>query len=203
MTQDDAPRFGVALVACAEMFDKEISAALVKLYYESLKDLTIVEVERGLARAISASNFMPRPAQIREYAGLGSINAKQASSVAWHRLLAACSEVGCYRSIEIEDPATAFAVEQMGGWVAVCTRDDETHWVEREFRELYESYRGPLVALPRLFPGIHEGGDNTAEGRLRAAETRARLSASGEIVSPRPMLPRPGENREGENPRTD
>lgn len=68
MTNDDRPRFLVALTVLGVMFKTEVSEALAEAYWIGLEDIDLEDVEYAAKRLLRESKFMPVAAEIRTVA---------------------------------------------------------------------------------------------------------------------------------------
>lgn len=187
MTHTDKPRFASILTALAETFDKELSEAVIGLYYGALRDLSIDAIEKACGACVLTATYMPRPAEIRERAGAGGVSVEDRSLMAWAEVHRATSRIGSYRSVEVYDPATAAAIDAMGGWPALCLREDEAKWIERDFRALYKAFatQGLQSDGPTRLLGIHEAdnpGMTHVAGRIGGPKLLALPKPQGQIA---------------------
>lgn len=71
MDKNDQERFKAALVGTAEIYGKEVTPELTKIYWAILKELTIDEFSDAMAehlRDVKTGKFFPKPADILEKA---------------------------------------------------------------------------------------------------------------------------------------
>jgi hypothetical protein len=149
---------GTISVACG----KELSSVAFEVYFESLKDLSIEDVEIAGNRLLAhwdKPGLMPTPANIRESI-LGNPHAK--ASQALETLKRAMGSSGIYRSVRFEDEALAVVVEECGGWIEICNQvknlsDKSLSYWEHEFKKLYTAQL-KIGRKPRhaYLPGVFE-----------------------------------------------
>ncbi|HXJ36986.1 MAG TPA: hypothetical protein VMS22_23360 [Candidatus Eisenbacteria bacterium] len=75
MTKDDRAVFGRHLIALAETFAEPMSSARLYGYFAALTELPLPAVLRAIETALSTARFFPRPAELRELAGVGAPDA--------------------------------------------------------------------------------------------------------------------------------
>ncbi len=101
------------LSVAGEAFDKKISPALGRVYWEGLKGYESEAVEIALSRAMSELKFFPRLAELIEFIE-GSPRAR--AELSWAGVLELIRKYGAMKSqVAAVDGATAWAVERMGG----------------------------------------------------------------------------------------
>lgn len=136
---------------------------------EWLKLLASLSDEAGdaaLTEALSEKKY-PAPSDILRLAGGRRPSVEARAELAWEDVLEMTGAFGAYRSPIFEDPLSSRVVREMGGWAALCSSDQERHWLRREFIEIYsriaEATAGKEVkALPTA--GIFERGQLPERG---------------------------------------
>ncbi len=159
MRSEDKGRFAAALAGLAEVFNthgKEMSAVAVELYFRTLKDLAIEEVEAACIELVGGRVFngMPKPAEIRE-AARGT--REDAALLAWQKLDRAVRRIGPYESVQFDDPVIHSAVEMMGGWTEIqnCSAEDWRVWRRKDFERAYQTL-AKRWDHPEHLPGLIE-----------------------------------------------
>lgn len=87
--------------------------------------------------------------------------------VAWSLVDRGIRTIGTYASVAFDDPVIHRVISEMGGWVALGTRDEkEWPFVAKEFQNRYRGYRmrSEIPEHPRQLVGIAEA-QNAREGR--------------------------------------
>lgn len=163
MQKSDRKRFGNALMACAEMYGKSLSDALVELYWQGLADVDIGAVEQAIARHMSnpdSGQFMPKLADIRRVL---SGTTQDAALKAWAKVDNAIRRVGTYQTVVFDDPIIHRVVTDMSGWIKLGEKsEDEWPFVAKEFAHRYRGYciKPPESYPPKLF-GIADAHNMT------------------------------------------
>jgi len=137
MEKNEFPRFAQLMVQTAEIYNEKLSEIKIELYFEILKDFPYASIERAFVHHIRTSKFFPKPADIVEFIE-GSPDDR--SLKAWLLLTRLIKNYGYYYSIVVDDPALVATVEDMGGWMHICStwKESELPYREREFREKYK-----------------------------------------------------------------
>lgn len=172
MAPHDRKRFSTCLLAASEIHGKAVSDAVVKLWWEALKRFDIEAVEAAFQRHITSPDngqFMPKPADmIRILEG----TSEDGAQIAWAKVDKAVRQVGPYPSVTFDDPLIQRVLQDMGGWVELCRKDNEAWpFVANEFRTRYHAYRQGSAPsdYPPLLAGIAQT-ENASRGVAAQAE---------------------------------
>jgi len=161
MEEKDKENFAKMLLGLGELFDKEISEALVSIYWEALKPYSWQAVKNAFNKAALACKFFPKPVEILEF--IQGSKTEQAEE-AWGLLLDAIRQHGPYVSVTFADGRIARCVELMGGWEAVNNwKTDELQFRRKDFLAIYKSL--PEMGAMRVV-GILEK-ENSTKGYLQ------------------------------------
>jgi len=163
MTAEDKPKFLEIMTAFCERDNKSLGKFALRMYFESLKDLSIEEFEQAAVVLFQTHKFFPKPADFREALGLSSEND---AILAWSQVVRAAKHIGAYESVQFSDPVIHSVIEAMGGWIGFCdTPETELKWKAKEFQTLYKAMKAK-TGHPVYLPGIVER-DNAALGFLK------------------------------------
>ena len=157
MRDKDRERYIIVLTALAAAYSCAVDSALIQAYWLGLGDLTIEQVEQAAREALRVCVYMPKPAEIRELAGV--ISPQHRAVLAWGEVLQAISEVGAYESVDFGDPATHASVRSVGGWICLCAMSDkELRFAQRDFERHYVASCKVAVSESRgkYLPGVSE-----------------------------------------------
>ncbi len=165
MNQQHFPEFVARVAAIGELFGKELSQAVMQIYWETLKDLSLADFQTATNIVVKSSKFMPRPAELRE-AVLPDL--KSVAALAYDRLIRAVSEVGTYKSVTFDDPVLNCVVDSLGGWIALGEKTPD-EWLRKEAERLYQVY------AKRIASGGVAGVPVRLVGRLEMTNSRGRL----------------------------
>lgn len=153
-------KFEITFLAMCEMYDKEVSKPLTKLYFSVLEaaGLSDEDFQRAVAHVMATHKYasLPKPAEIIECVA-GSPD--DAAIIAIQKLESAMRDIGGYDSIAFDDPVLHVLVSGAeGGWPGLCQMTIEDWKFER--MRLIKSYKA--FAGRRLpdntdhLVGIHE-----------------------------------------------
>jgi len=135
MTRDDWTKFVRLWVGLCDLYGKEVKDASVALAFEILSPFPLDAVAKAAGDHARTSPYPPKPADIamriegtREERGLYAFN----------QVWAALARIGTHVSVTFDDPRTHYAIEQMGGWIAMgaALEAERSKW-EREFLRHY------------------------------------------------------------------
>lgn len=142
MLDHDRARFYALMTGLFEMYGKKASPELLEIYFNALRAYELVDLSRAAnMHALDPDNgqFMPKPADfVRHIDG-----SKQTRSMrAWSKVEKALRQVGQYESVTFDDPIIHAVIEEMGGWVDLCTTPTEKDLEFRanEFSKRYQGY---------------------------------------------------------------
>lgn len=166
MQETDKNSFHELMLGAGELYGKEITKPLLRIYFNALEDLTIEQVTHAFSAHIKstdqAGTFFPKPADlIRQITG--SVKEQQQlvedrAEMAWACIEREISRIGSYGTLELEDKQAIAAVKSIGGWRQLCMSTyDQLVWKKKEFMSAYDTYeRTDLSMLPNKLPGLIE-----------------------------------------------
>jgi hypothetical protein len=153
MQQTDFESFRSRMAAMARLFNADLDAALLDLYWLALRDWSLADFEGAVAHLLVTSKFMPKPADFSELRKQAGISAAEA-----------CAEVfrlvqWGYAQERERLPAKALhVVALMGGWNALEMAESSTrHFREKKFCDLWDEVGeidSARHALPSAAPRI-------------------------------------------------
>lgn len=142
MQQDDFDQFSTMLQAVAEYCGKPLSAGVIAIYWQGLRDLDLDALRHALNAHVQnpdSGQFMPKIADVRRMLG-GTT--QDAALVAWAKVDQAVRRVGTYADVVFDDPLVHRVLHDMGGWMGLGTKsEDEWPFVAKEFENRYRGYR--------------------------------------------------------------
>lgn len=155
MQNIDKRKFAVLMEMLAEGFDKENSKLKIDLYFESLKDFAIGEIEGAIYQSIKSLKWFPKIAEIRE---LIEGDPESRALIAWRF---AVDNINPYLTFEFDDPIIHYCIQEIfGGWIGFCEKTlEELKWEEKRFMSLYRlALKRPDIAryAPKRMLGSHE-----------------------------------------------
>ena len=165
MKATDAEAFAAILASIGRLYGKSISKHLSDIYWNLLEPYPLSELEIALMAHLRNPNggqFFPKPADLlRHLEGSGTTKALQA----WTLVERAIRQIGIYQSLAFEDPLIHAVIEEMGGWMKLCTITlKELPFCSLEFQKRYEGLvHKPPHRYPPYLPGVIEC-ENSAKG---------------------------------------
>lgn len=174
MKQQDYFEFIELMSSVCELYSKApLSEFTISIWWGALESFSFQEVRAGLSRHIQNPDngqFFPKPADVVR--ALGGTTADSAA-IAWSKLDRAVRSVGLYQDVAFDDAIIHAVVQDMGGWVAVCSKSDqEWPFVQREFENRYRGYATRRVTpdYPPILIGVA-----SASNAMNAHEFRPEL----------------------------
>lgn len=144
--------FAAGFASLCELFNAKPSHELTDLYFNSVQDLTPEEWTIAVERATGSAVYMPKPAELRNFAGRGEQQRKLEAVVAWEIVRAAMDKYDYVRSMDF-GPMVNAVVRNMGGWIHLCDRTERDLTFERRrFEELYLLFAGTKISAQRAAP---------------------------------------------------
>jgi len=142
MTPRDKPEFAALMAALGDYYGRELSDAVIGMYWQGLERYDIAAVREALNRHMQnpdTGQFMPKIADVaRMLAG----TTQDAALVAWAKVDQAVRRIGGYADVVFDDALIHRVLHDMGGWMALGTKnEDEWPFVAKEFENRYRGYR--------------------------------------------------------------
>jgi hypothetical protein len=165
MQANDILKFTTLIATIGELYGKTISVELTEIYWHLLQRFELEDISLAFEAHISnpdGGQFFPKPADIvRFIEGSGEARALQA----WAKVEKAMRQVGRYCSIAFDDSLIHAVLEDMGGWIKLCSITlGEMPFCANEFQK---RYMGFVLKKPTRYPkylcGITER-ENTKNG---------------------------------------
>jgi len=148
--------FSGLMMSMGEVFDKQISRAVLEIYYDIFKDYPYEQLKHSFHSVIKTHqyNTLPKPADILEYLE-GSSEDK--SMIAWIKAKEAVVKGGYPQTIIFNDPIISHCLNNLGGWQNFCSAPVvELPFIEKRFRELYKLFQKRGVKEPVKLTGFIE-----------------------------------------------
>jgi len=169
MQDNDSARFLALMTGICEYYGKEISKAVISLYWNGLKQFDYPAIEKAFwehTQNPDTGQFMPKIADIMKM--LQGRTTDQAS-IAWSKVDEAVRRVGTYRDVVFDDPLIHRVIQDMGGWIKLGTIDEkEWPFIERHFQTRYQGYK-LRNDVPEYLPSLTgiSNAQNAKEGFLK------------------------------------
>ena len=168
MKESDKADFKMLMVGIGELYNKEITKPLMRIYFSSLINYSLSEVEQGInSHAMDAKHgsFFPKPADIVRHLQTSEISQEDKAMLAWSQVIREIRRTGSYGTLKLDDKQALAAVKALGSWQQLCnSTETEMTWKKKEFMNIYETYeKTPLDMLPSSMPGRFELEDHKNE----------------------------------------
>jgi hypothetical protein len=158
----DHEKLRTTLLAFGELVGKEITEAVLTLYWLALKPYGDDQVMAAFTTGVRKWNLfgrLPYPSEVIE-----EIEGKREDSalVAWEQLQEAVRRAGRYQSVLFDDAKISRVVEVLGGWELVCDWSISEMGIHRaQFLKAYQALDTPGENRP--LTGLH-ARQNAAAG---------------------------------------
>ncbi len=161
MIDSDKQQFRELMVGVGELYGKEVTKPLLKIYFGSLAGLSFEDVESGITKHSSDTyhgSFMPKPADIIRQVELFKPSADERAELAWMQVTNKIRLKGAYGNLKMDDKQAMAAVKNLGTWQSLChTETSKLQWKKKEFIEIYKTFENtPSEILPMQLDGIIE-----------------------------------------------
>ena len=196
MQTTEAPNFAALMIAVGELYGKILSKPMIQLHWQALSMYSLSDVRTALQAHIcnpDSGQFFPKPADlIRQLEG----GAETQALKAWTKVESAIEHIGAYQSLAFDDPLIHAVIEEMGGWVKLCT----VTLKELPFRslEFQKRYQGLVPKTHFRYPPYLSGlieQENVCKGYAAPEPWLVgdpqKIQALIQGGSPRPALCRP------------
>ena len=168
MKQGEMVGFQSLLTDALAFYRQDVSEFALSVWWQACSPFSLEQVQKAFtAHATDAERgrFPPMPADI-----VKNLQGTQTdrSLMAWGKVLEGIQRVGAYQSVGFDDPAIHAAVEDLGGWPAICrsTMQELPH-LQRRFTESHRAYSGrQSFPFPAYLIGESEADNRTAGKRV-------------------------------------
>ena len=158
MIESDKEDFKMIMVGIGELYNKEITKPLMRIYFSALTNYSLADVESGInAHTMDSKHgsFFPKPADIVRHLQTGEISTEDKAELAWSQVIREIRRTGSYGTLKLDDKQAMAAVKALGSWQQLCnSTEQEMTWKKKEFISVYETYeKTPVEFLPSSLPG--------------------------------------------------
>lgn len=159
MNECEKERFSALVSDVLTFYRQDVTPFGFRVWWQACQTFDFDQVSKAMsAHCMDAERgqWAPKPADIvRHLHGTHS----DRSLIAWGKVLDAAQRVGAYTSVCFDDGLIHAAIEDIGGWVAVCRSEtDELPFLQRRFCDSYRAYarRPDGVSYPARLIGEHD-----------------------------------------------
>lgn len=164
MRPNEQLQFSRMLSDAMSLWKQDLSEFALSVWWQACEKYELQQVSRALsAHAMDpdAGRFAPKPADIvRQLEGTRTDQA----AMAWAKVYEAAKSIGAYTDVIFDDAAIHAAIQDMGGWPAVCrTETRDLSYAQHRFSESYRAYvaKGQFD-YPKRLPGDRSPDDEYA-----------------------------------------
>lgn len=167
-SQDSSKRFSTLLMGLMQAHQIEPTEAMLQVYSLALADLTADQMQTAVMRAIREVPRMPRPAELRELAGV-SVAEDTKAMQAWGDVQKAIP-IGKWKWIDFIDQRINATIRNLcsGGWPDFLERMDggeKEKWARLEFMKAYTKI-GDDLSAEQCRPLVGLGEKTCVGGRM-------------------------------------
>lgn len=162
MRVEDFDQFRELMAEVYAFYRQDLSGFVLDIWWQAMKQFDLDTLRNALGQHCmnpDTGQFCPKPADVMRMLG-GTT--KDAALLAWARVERAVSEHGSWATVVFDDPIIHKAIEDLGGWVQLCTQgQEEWPFVEKRFCDYYRAYRtrGVLPPYPPKLVGRTDLGN--------------------------------------------
>lgn len=142
MTPEEKPQFTEAIADVMAYYGREMTPFLLRIFWDGLRRFSYSDVARALsvhAQDPDRGQFAPRLADLTR---LLEGSTQTQGMRAWAKVDRAIRSVGQYQSVVFDDPLIHVVIDDMGGWVALCTTTvEQLPFRAREFERSYAAWK--------------------------------------------------------------
>ena len=163
MQESDKREFASILQATMDVYNKDISTDVIKIWWLAMSQYPIEQIKSGLSKYITSPDcgkFPPKPADI---IFMMEGNSTSAATTAWNKVMEGISRAGSYKSVCFDDPIIHLAIDDIGGWIALGESEEkELPFIQKRFEQSYRNYktRGDIPAHKPYLIGRSEAQNN-------------------------------------------
>jgi hypothetical protein len=127
------------IAGLAEYFKSELSEAMLRIYWEGLKDITQEQANYAGSRAVKELVFMPKVSELRNLAGINPPKPEELAEAAWGMVVYAMSAYGEMQNVSFPGPIND-CIQSLGGWVSLNSKDAESlSFSRKDFKNMFQA----------------------------------------------------------------
>lgn len=195
---EEKRRFASLIVALADYYSKSASKGVIAMYWEGLRQYDYEAVEKAAWAHTQlpdeSGRWMPL---VSDFNKMLAGRTSDQGQIAWSKVDRAVRTIGSYADIAFDDPIIHRVIQEMGGWVHLCHKEEkEWPFVAKEFVTRYQAYKmtGETPEYAPYLRGIasshntHIGQDIPLQVRLVGNELKARevIKGAEQLALPKP-----------------
>jgi hypothetical protein len=172
---EEKRRFASLMTALADYYEKSLSKGVIALYWDGLRQYDYEAIEKAAWAHTQlpdeAGRWMPKVSDLNKM--LAGRTSDQ-GQIAWSKVDWTVRTVGPYADVAFDDPLIHRVIQEMGGWVHLCGKDEkEWPFTAKEFITRYQSYKmtGETPEHAPYLTGI-ASSQNQSAGHVNKLEVR-------------------------------
>ena len=131
----DKNKFKEFMAGLGELYDKEVTPLLIKIYWQTLEPFSDVECENAFNQTIATSKFWPKPV---EFLDILQGSGEDKATMAWLEVDKAVRHIGTLASVQFDDPVVHSTIEALGGWESLGNVTEyDWKWIRKDFISMY------------------------------------------------------------------
>lgn len=153
-------RFTRTMIVVAEYYNRQISDAVILLYWHGLNKYSIEQIETTAQRHMAHPDTGMYFPKIADFVRLLEGGSKDNAAIAWSKVESTVKHIGTYRDVVFDDPIIHAVIRDMGGWIQLGDKTlDEWPFIGNDFKARYAAYRsqGLSVRYPASLRGRVNG----------------------------------------------
>jgi len=156
MNRTELTQFSKLWAGMAEMYGRSVSDAVIAMAYAALEKYDLADIRRAINAHVAdptRGQFLAKPADLILHI---DGDPESRSLQAWTKVEGAIKRVGPHQDVVFDDSAVMVAIEDMGGWIALCGMEDtDAPYKRAEFTKRYKGYLNrPPVRHPSKLIGL-------------------------------------------------
>ncbi len=145
----DRERFAALMSGISDYYGKELSNAVINLYWYGLEQYDFYDVRRALwahTQSPDVGQHLPKIADITRTLQGGT---QDQAAIAWSKVDRAIRVIGTYIDVVFDDALIHRVITELGGWIWLG-KQNEAEWpfVAKRFEGLYRGYRQRAESPP-------------------------------------------------------
>lgn len=158
MLDTDKAEFKMLMVGIGELYGKEITKPLMRIYFSALTNYSLQQVEAGInAHTMDSKHgsFFPKPADIVRHLQVKQLSTEEKAELCWAQIEREIRTTGSWGKLELDDKQGLAALKSFTSWKDLCSMDvGKLTWAKKEFISMYSTYENtPIEMLPSSLPG--------------------------------------------------
>lgn len=137
MNHDEMPLFAEMMTGMAAMYSREMAEMQIHWYWNALHKHDFQTVQNAIERHMKSDrgSYMPLIADLCQ---MLEGRSDDRAGMAWTKFDNAVRTVGPYHDVIFDDPLIHVVVQDMGGWIYLCGKDDkEWPFIANDFKKRF------------------------------------------------------------------